>query len=372
MINWKPDIPFNDIPYLPPASDILDSPEVLKACILANKELARLDQAGKLIPNQGLLINLIPILEAKDSSEIENIVTTTDKLFEQASSDSMNYVDPATKEALSYRTALREGFDALARLPLCVNMAVDICSTLNGKSMDVRKIPGTTITNKATDEVIYTPPTGEGVIRDLLSNWEKFLHEENDIDPLIKLAVSHYQFEAIHPFHDGNGRTGRILNILYLVEQELLSLPTLYLSRYIMRNKQDYYRLIYNVTSTQEWKEWILFMLKAVEVTSRWTVAKIVTINELMKHTREYVKTKQPKIYTHELISIIFEQPYCRIKNLVERDIAKRQSASEYLKKLVAIDVLREEQKGKDKVFVNVKLMELMNQEENAFIPFTM
>jgi Fic family protein len=226
--------------------------------------------------------------------------------------------------------------------------------------MDVRKVPGTIIGNQTTGEVAYTPPLGEDVIRNLLSNWERYLHEEDDVDPLIKMAVSHYQFEAIHPFHDGNGRTGRIMNVLYLIEQGLLTLPTLYLSRYIVQHKADYYRLLNQVTSDQAWEPWLVFMLKGVEQTSRWTTEKIAAITQLMESTTAHVKAELPKIYSHELIQLIIEQPYCRISNLVERGIAKRQTASVYLKQLVEVGVLEEVSTGKEKLFVHPALMVLM------------
>ncbi|EQC00736.1 protein adenylyltransferase Fic [Photorhabdus temperata] len=362
---WLPDVPFNAIPLLPPTIKVMESIAVLKACIPARAALAELKQAGKLLPNQGLLINLLPLLEAKDSSEIENIVTTSDKLFQYAQEDSL--ADPATKEALRYRTALYEGFIQLTRRPLCMNTAIEVCSRLKAADMNIRKIPGTTLSNQATGEIIYTPPVGEVHIRDLLSNWEQFLHAEDCIDPLIKMAIAHYQFEAIHPFTDGNGRTGRIINILYLIEQQLLTLPILYLSRYIVQHKSDYYRLLTQVTVAGKWEEWIIYMLTAVEQTAKWTTDKIAVVRVLIEHTSEYIKQSLPKIYSHELVQVIFEQPYCRISNLVERDIAKRQTASVYLKQLVDIGVLQEKTVGKEKLFVHPKLMHLMTQDNNGF-----
>ena len=365
---WQAETPFNHMPLLPPAIDNMESIRILKACIPARAALAELKQAGELLPNQALLINLLPLLEAKDSSEIENIVTTTDKLFQFSQEDSL--ADPATKEALRYRTALYEGYLQLAKRPLCANTTVDVCSTLKGTGMDIRKVPGTVISNQDTQEIVYTPPIGEAAIRDLLTNWENFLHAEDDIDPLIKMAVSHYQFEAIHPFHDGNGRTGRIINILYLLEQELLTLPILYLSRYIVQHKADYYRLLTSVTSTANWEEWIVFILNGVTETARWTTKKIAAIRTLMEATSQYIQVKLPKIYSYELVQIIFEQPYCRINNLVERDIAKRQTASVYLKQLADIGVLEEIQSGKEKLFFHPKLMRLMTQNNNNFLPY--
>lgn len=363
-MSWQQDQPYNDLPGLPPKT-ALDSKPILKACILARAALAELKQAGQLLPNQGLLINLLPLLEAKDSSEIENIVTTTDRLFKFSAEDSK--ADPMTKEALRYRTALNTGYQELGIKPLCTNTAVEICSTIKGMQMDIRKVPGTTLTNQQTGEVIYTPPAGENVLRKLLTDWENFLHADDDIDPLIKMAVAHYQFEAIHPFIDGNGRAGRVLNVLYLINAGLLTLPILYLSRYIVQNKQDYYRLLTEVTKDQAWEEWILYMLKGVEQTSIWTTNKIEAVRKLVEHTSEFIKENLPKIYSHELVQVIFEQPYCRINNLVDNDIAKRQTASTYLKKLCKLGVLKEIQYGKEKLFVHPKLIQLMTGDTHNF-----
>ncbi|MEQ8392183.1 MAG: Fic/DOC family N-terminal domain-containing protein [Thalassospira sp.] len=367
-MNWQADKPYNALPPLPPATEQIETRSVLKACAPARAALAELKQAGRLLPNQNLLINLLPILEAKDSSEIENIVTTTDKLFQFAREDSG--ADLATKEALRYRTALYQGFTELADKPLCTATTVDICSSLKNTRMEIRKIPGTIIGNQTTGDVVYTPPVGENVIRDLLANWEQFLHAKDDIDPLIKMAISHYQFEAIHPFHDGNGRTGRILNVLYLIEQQLLTLPILYLSRYIVQNKQDYYSFLNQVTRTGQWEDWLLFMLKGVEQTSIWTCEKIAAIQQLMDHTARYVRATLPKIYSHELIQVIFEQPYCRIANLVEHDVAKRQTASTYLTQLAKAGVLNEISPGKERLFVHPKLMHLMTNDTNEIKPY--
>lgn len=363
-MTWHPEQPFNHMPLLPPSTHDgdnnaieLETSTVLKACIKARAAIAELKQAGELLPNQALLINMLPILEAKDSSEIENIVTTSDKLFQYADTEAA--ADPTTKEALRYRTALYRGYQQLSERPLCTNTAIEICSHIKDSNMDIRKVPGTVIANQANGETIYTPPVGERVIRDLLSNWEQFIHGDDDLDPLIKMAVSHYQFEAIHPFTDGNGRTGRILNILYLIEQQLLSLPILYLSRYILQHKADYYRLLTGVTQHQHWQEWILFMLDAVATTAQWTCKKITHVRTLVETTTNHIREKLPKIYSHELVQVIFEQPYCRIQHLVDRNIAKRQTASVYLKQLCDIGILEEKTSGKEKLFVHSKLIEL-------------
>ncbi|MGB9130206.1 MAG: Fic family protein [Thiobacillus sp.] len=365
--SWKPDQPYNDLPRLPPAVE-LDTKTVLKQCIKSSAALAELKQAAELIPNQAMLINTLPLLEARASSEIENIVTTTDKLFQHIQAD--DKADPATKEALRYRRALFEGFQSLQDRPLTTRTAEAICSQIKGREMAVRKVPGTALQNDRTGEIIYTPPAGETVIRDLLANWERFMHDATELDPLIRMAVGHYQFEAIHPFADGNGRTGRVLNSLFLIQEGLLTLPILYLSRYIIQHKADYYRLLHQVTAEQSWEEWLLYVLRGVEDTARWTTAKIAAIRALADHTAIRVREQLPSIYSRELVDTIFEQPYCRIDNLVGKGIAKRQTASVYLKKLVEIGVLVEQQAGREKLFIHPKLMQLLMQEQNGFEPY--
>ena len=363
-MQWNPNKPYNELPLLPPSAD-LETRAVLKSCINARVALAELKQAADLIPNQAMLINTLPLLEAKDSSEIENIVTTSDKLFRFAEHD--DQADSATKEALRYRRALYEGWKALSQRPLNTNSAETICSQIKGGQMSVRKVPGTNLTNTATGKTIYTPPVGEALLRSLLGNWEKLLHEQPELDPLIRMAVMHYQFEAIHPFTDGNGRTGRVLNILYLVQEELLNLPILYLSRYIIANKADYYTKLLAVTKNESWEDWLLYMLEAVRSTATWTTQKISNIRQLADHTAEHVRSKLPKIYSRELIDVIFAQPYCRIGDLVTADIAKRQTASEYLKKLVEIGVLEQHQLGREQLFLHPKLVKLVTQDNNEF-----
>ncbi|RYF33033.1 MAG: Fic family protein [Comamonadaceae bacterium] len=360
---WRSDRPYNNLPELPPNVD-LESKKVLKQCITARAALAELKQATELIPNPTVLINTIPLLEAKDSSEIENIVTTTDQLFRYAD-EASEHADAATKEALRYRTALFQSFQSLAERPLTLRTAVDICTAIKGIEMDVRRTPGTQLVNDRSGAAIYTPPEGEFLLRHRLANWERFIHEQRELDPLIRMAVAHYQFEAIHPFTDGNGRTGRVLNILLLIQDGLLSLPVLYLSRYIINNKSDYYRLLQAVTSAQAWEEWVLYMLRAVEETARWTTQKIAALRTLQAHTTEYVRQALPKIYSRELVETLFEQPYCRIGNLVEKGIGQRQAASRYLQDLVGAGVLRELAVGREKLFIHPKLMRLLTQDGN-------
>jgi Fic family protein len=365
---WEPDQPFDDLPHLPPVGEI-ESKSVLRRCISARAALAELKQAAVLIPNQSMLINTLPLLEAQASSEIENIVTTTDRLFQHLGTEGRS-ADPATKEALRYRHALMESFAGLKR-PISTHTAEAICSRIRGVEMQVRRVPGTRLANEATGEVIYTPPEGENTLRELLANWERFLHSQPTLDPLVRMAVGHYQFEAIHPFTDGNGRTGRVLNSLFLVQTDLLTLPVLYLSRHIIASKSDYYRLLLAVTRDQAWEPWLLYMIGAVEETARWTTAKIAAIRRLAEHTRNYVHGARPKIYSHELIDVIFAQPYCRISNLGEAGIAKRQTASSYLKELAALGVLQERKVGREKLFVHPRLMTLLTTDGSDVIPYT-
>jgi Fic family protein len=351
--------PYNALPPLPPAAEI-ETRAVLKACIEARAALSELKQAGELIPNQAVLINSIPLLEAQASSEIENIVTTTDRLF-QFADDRDAHADPATKEALRYRTALREGFSSLTERPLSTRTAIDICQTIKGVAIDIRRTPGTALMNDRTGQVIYTPPEGEALIRDKLANWERFLHEAEEIDPLVRMAIGHYQFEAIHPFVDGNGRTGRVLNLLYLVDKGLLDIPVLYLSKAIIEAKQDYYRLLLAVSTEHAWEPWILFMLAAVRSTAHWTTSRIKSIRSLIDETATRMKRDAPAIYSRELSELIFVQPYCRIANVIEAGIARRQTASAYLKQLTDIGLLNEVKVGREKLFINPALLKTLS-----------
>lgn len=367
MQSFDPTRPYNDLPLLPPPLERIETTRILKKCISARVAVAELKQAAELIPNSAVLVNALPLLEARASSEIENIVTTTDKLFEYADI-AEDRADAATKEALRYRTALHEGSKMVQRRMLTTDMAIQICSTVKGRELDIRAEPGTTLKNRMTGEVIYTPPVGQKLLLEKLENWAQFMQEATDLDPLVRLAIQHYQFEAIHPFADGNGRTGRILNILFLVEHGLLDSPILYLSRYIISNKAAYYRLLQRVTQEQAWEPWILFVLDGIDETCTWTTDKIKAIRELMEHTANYVQERLPKTYTWELVAMLFKQPYCRIGNLVDAGIAKRQTASVYLKQLSDIGVLREIKSGRENIFVHPKYIELLTGEENVWV----
>jgi len=367
MADFNPETPYNDLPKLPPPRDLIENAGIFRKCIDARVALAELKTAADLIPNAAVLVNALPLLEARASSEIENIVTTTDKLFEfvEVAEDR---ADAATKEALRYRTALFEGSKMVQRRMLTTDMAIHICSTIKDAELDLRAEPGTQLRNRKSGQVVYTPPVGQKLLQELLDDWAAFMREETSIDPLIRMAVQHYQFEAIHPFSDGNGRTGRILNILFLVEQGLLDSPILYLSRYIISNKSEYYRLLLEVTRNGAWGEWVIYMLAGVEETCNWTTDKIKAIRELMQHTSQYVSAKLPKVYSWELVEALFKQPYCRINNLVSAGIAKRQTASVYLKQLCDIGVLHERKSGRETLFVHPKYIELLTGEENVWV----
>lgn len=358
---WRPDLPYNGLPLLPPPGD-LETKEILKACISARSALAELKQASELIPNPAVLINTLPLLEAQASSEIENIVTTTDQLFRYREDD--DHADGPTKEALRYSRALLSGYRTLQERPLTTRTAEEICSEIKGMEMRVRRVPGTALA-RSNGDVVYTPPVGESLLRSLLGNWEHFMHANDSLDPIIRMAAAHYQFEAIHPFTDGNGRTGRILNSLFFISRNLLTLPILYLSRPIIQHKSDYYRLLLDVTKEGAWHDWILFMIFAVETTSRWTVDKIAAIRHLQTATGEFVRHRKPKIYSHEFINLIFERPYCRIQDVTERTLAGRQTASVHLKALVEIGVLEERSIGREKLFIHPRLMGILTRDTN-------
>ncbi len=326
---------------------------------LLRTALAELRVSGKLIPNQAMLINSIPLLEAQASSEIENIVTTTDRLFRYAN-DSAGRGDPATRETLRYRTVLHRGFEMLAQRPVSVAIAVEVCRTITGVELGIRNTPGTALVNDAAQQVIYTPPEGENVLRNQLANWERYIHETEEVDPLIRLAVMHYQFEAIHPFVDGNGRTGRILNLLYLVDKGLLDTPVLYLSRHIIQHKALYYRYLLEVTARQDWERWILFILEAVRTTAESTTSKIHAIRGLLDKTGNTIRRTIPKIYSRELTELLFVHPYCRIGDVVKADIAKRQTVAVYLKALVAAGLLEEIKAGRETLYINLPLLALL------------
>lgn len=360
---WRSDTPYNELPA-PPAVDDLETRAVLKAAIAANTALAQLDQAAASIPNPTVLINTIPLLEAQASSEIENIVTTTDALFRHLDDDAG--ADPATKETLRYRTALRTGFDLTLDRGLTKATATAVCSIIKGRDMDLRALPGTRIMNQVTQQIAYSPPEGRDLIADKMSEWERFVHADDGMDPLVRMAAAHYQFEAIHPFSDGNGRTGRILNVLMLVDAGLLRQPLLYLSRYIMETKNDYYRLLLGVSADGAWEEWILYILEGIRQASRETVHKIQAIRALQDDYAARARAISKGGADSEFQSVLFEQPYCRIATVMQRCAVSRPTATGWLNALSEANLLVRVKIGRDVLFVNRELLEVLTRRDGA------
>ena len=356
------DVPFNDLPPLPPRRQ-LETNATLKKAISANKALAELRGAGELIPDQSLLVRALVLQEARLSSEVENIVTTNDELY-RAFEGGDDGVTPETKEVLRYEQALWHGYQHLRHGgALTSGLFVQIVNIIKQIDLDVRDLPGTCVKNRVSEEVIYTPPVGKERLRGLLNNVAGYLNDEHEdgADPLIKMAAAHYQFEAIHPFSDGNGRTGRVLNILYLLDQKLLDLPTLYLSRYILSNKSGYYEGLRRVTEEEDWEGWVLYMLDAVEHTSRSTRSRILEIRGAMNAAFESAKEHMGRRYRKDLVELVFERPYTRISFVEKAGIAGRQAAAEYLRDLERIGILASVKVGRDVLFVNHPLMRLLS-----------
>lgn len=312
------------------------------------------------LPNPNILLNAVILKEASASSEIENIITTQDKLYKALSSKTIS-IDPATKEVLRYREALLAGFEFLMENGfISTNAIVMIQQKLEENSAGIRRLPGTALRNAATGAIIYTPPDNYDTILQLLRNLEEYIHTEDDLSPFIKLAVQHYQFESIHPFYDGNGRTGRIINVLFLIMQGLIDRPILYLSKYIIDHKTDYYRLLQSVRTHETWEEWVLYISKAVEETALETIGKINQINELFDATLDKVRREKPKIYSKDLLELLFVQPYCRIDFVIEQLNVSRPTASRYLNELSKIGILTPQRIWKETLFINEHLFSLL------------
>jgi len=361
----NPNIPYNDLPFLPPVNDC-ETPQILKQLIQASRALGELKGIANLLPSQDILVNTISLSEARSSSEIENIITTQDELYQALITDE-KWINNASKEVLRYKEALWKGFEQLKKKSIITaNMLIEIVQTIKQNTAGIRNQGGTFIKDTIRNSRIYTPPEGEEVIREKLHNLEVFLNTSGTYDPLVKMALIHYQFEAIHPFFDGNGRTGRILNILYLVKEELLNLPILYLSKYIIDHKAEYYKRLNRVTAYEEWEEWIIFMLKAVEKTAIETKQKALGIQTLLNQTLEKCRKELPKnVYSKELIELLFKQPYTKTQNLVKAGIVERLTASKYLKELEKIGVLTVKKVWKENIYINIKLYNLLVGKDN-------
>jgi Fic family protein len=349
--------PYNDLPLLLPDKKGWETLEVYKKLADARASLAELKGRLPIIPNPLMLINTLVLQEAKDSSTIENIFTTNDDLY-KAFSSNLN-TDPSTKEVLRYREALWDAFSKMKKpSDYSEKLAVDIFKTITEKKEEIRKVQ---VYIGSSNHVVYTPPSSGKVLKEKLSNWFDIALKEKNVDPLIKMAMLHYQFEAIHPFTDGNGRTGRILNVLYLCKEKLIDLPVIYLSKFILYNKNDYYKFLREVTENKKWESWILFMLDGVNETAKLTLNKVNAIYEEYLSVIEKVRTQAPEIYTHELIEVIFNQPYCKIAILEEKKIASRNTASKYLKRLEELGILASETVGRETLYKNILLLNILS-----------
>ena len=360
MSKFNPHKPFNNLPLLPPKADI-ETRNILKAVVRARAALAEMKGVGEIIPNQAILINTLTLREAKDSSEIENILTTQDELYIAFATERKS-IDPQIKEVLNYKEALWFGYNQFKKRGIItVNDICKIQEVLLQNNAGIRKQTGTVLRNAYTGKTIYTPPSGERNILQKLNNLEDYINVDDDeMDPLIKMAIIHYQFESIHPFYDGNGRTGRILNVLYLVYKDLLDIPILYLSSYIIKNKSKYYHLLNDIPKTNNWEPWIIYLLKGIEETASGMTRQIKLIKNLLEETAQEVKEKAPKIYSKDLVETLFQQPYSGVSLIVRNNIAERKAAMRYLKQLEYIGILKSMKRGKQRLFLNTRLYELL------------
>ena len=354
------EIPFNDLPMLPPANAEIEPVKILRQAVKSSVAISGLKGLVKTLPNPSIFLNAIILKEAQASSEIENVITTQDKLYEALSAKGVE-ADAATKEVLRYREAALHGFKIIKKKGfLNTNSIIAMQQILEQNKAGIRKLPGTALKNGTTGKTVYTPPDDHQTILGLMKNLEDYLNEQCDLPAVIKLAIQHYQFESIHPFYDGNGRTGRIINVLYLIMHGLLDSPVLYLSAYIIKNKTSYYRLLQEVRIKNNWEDWILFILTGIEETSIETISRINVINNLFKKTMNKIKKELPKSSSKELLEIVFEQPYCKTSYLTERLNISRVSAAKYLKELEGIGILKSKKVWKEVLYINAKLINIL------------
>ena len=347
-------LPFNDYD--------LKTPKILETLNEASRSLAELKGFANSIPNQHILINAITINEAKDSSAIENIVTTHDSIYKVLTES--GFKEDAAKEVVDYRSAIWRGYEIIKEKGfIATNILVELQAMIEPNKSGIRKNPGTNLVNSKTGEIIYTPPQTESEIRYLLKNLEDYINNFDDsIDPLIKMALIHYQFESIHPFYDGNGRTGRILNVLYLVLNNLLDSPILYLSNYINKNKSDYYRLFTEFRENNNYEDWLIYILKGIEETSKNTIELIKKIQEEMESYKNEFIEKLPKIYSDELLNSLFFEVYTKINYIEDRCGVTRQTAATYLNQLVDAGLLEYEKIGRESIYKNIRLIDLLRK----------
>jgi len=353
------------IPKLLPPEIDLETKAILKKTASAHRYLAELKGISASIPNQAILINTLSLQEAKDSSAIENIITTNDDLYREELFPEYA-VNASAKEVKNYVSALKAGFDLVRKNSLLTsNFIIDIHSKLENHRSGFRVLAGTELINEQTGETVYIPPQNPQDIVDLMSNLDLFINDDHmyDADILVKMAIIHFQFESIHPFYDGNGRTGRIINVLYLVLKQLLDIPVLYLSRYIVRHKSDYYRLLQKVRDEEAWEEWILFMLEAVESTSRQTISVIQSIRASLLEYKHRIRYKH-KFYSQDLINNLFYHPYTKIDFLMRDLNISRITATKYLDELAEDGLLQKEKIGRSNFYINKALYSILTRAE--------
>jgi len=359
--------PYNHLPLLPPPDNKILTVEILQAVNKANKALAELKGLAHQLPNQGMLINTLALREAKASTEIENIFTTDDELYKALSIDNEQSLQGSAKEVLRYREALWKGYKLLKKPEgFTIKLMVEVYRKVQQATDGIRPSQANTVIKKRGSgdlggTIIYTPPRGEKVIEQKLTNLVAYMNDDKkyDYDPLLKLAIAHYQFEAIHPFRDGNGRCGRILNTLFMIQKKLLDVPILYLSAYIINNKDDYYAYLNAVTTRKNWTDWILYMIKAIEDTSHYTIKSIRDITQLFEQTEKLIAKKHPHI-PKEAIEAIFEQPYCSPKRLISQRIRSLNTAKKYLQQMEALGIMVPRKLGKETVYLNIDLFNLL------------
>jgi len=357
---FSPKTPYNDLPPLPPEVELETKP-IMQKLIQASRALSQLNGALSNLPNPTLFLDTIHLQEAKSSSEIENIITTNDDLYRNIVSDK-KVGSPAVKEVLRYKQALWLGLSRIEKRPfISTNLCIEIVQCIKQNDSGIRVTPGTVLANTAGD-ILYTPPTGETVIRDKMSELEEFINGNYKLDPLIKMALLHYQFEAIHPFVDGNGRTGRILLLLYLKLSGLLDIPAIYLSDYIIREKRAYYELLRGVTERQQWEPYVLFMLEMVEITAKRALEQIQAISTLMTSVAEQIRLDVPLAYSKELVEILFRLPYTKRHVLSDAGLGTLKTVGNYLSQLENVGILSSEKLGKEKLYINKALLELLSK----------
>ena len=354
----------SSLPLLPlPPNTALETPTVLRQLARSHRHLAELKGKVGAIPNESILIDTLSLQEAKASSQIENIITTNDELY-QSDRASNQYLSPTAKEVLNYGAALKEGFQRLRQQRILrLEDILAMQAILEGNTAGLRKQLGTALKNKDTGEVVYVPPQSPHEVERLMDNFVTYLNrsELDDLDPLVRMAVLHHQFESIHPFYDGNGRTGRILNLLHLVLHGLLDLPVLYLSRYIIRHKADYYRELQAVRETGAWEPWLLYILRGVEETARETLERVEGIRLLMAEVKQRLRHDLPKIYSQELLNNLFRHPYTKIE-FVERDLnVGRLTAAKYLNEVHRVGLVKKMKIGRSNFYLNERLFQLLS-----------